>query len=115
MLVIAMLPGRLNLLIRSLRVPWSQIHETGLKNFVALWSASNLTAGRRARLAQPVPALPGHALTGSGTGPHTQTQRGVSSVFSHLKLQSLLRTAQAIRASLLASAMASTLPPPLRS
>jgi hypothetical protein len=55
------------------------------------------------------PAFPGHALTARARR-HTQAGRGVVAFLPmHSNLRSLLRTAQAMRASLLASAIASTL------
>ena len=60
------------------------------------------------RLAQPVPALPGHALTGSSTGCRHLSAAG--RLIGLLAFEvAVLTEAQAIRASLLASAMASTL------
>jgi hypothetical protein len=50
-----------------------------------------------------------HALTDPSTRRQHPSAPGAISVFSHSKSRSLLRTAQAIRARLLASAMASTL------
>src|SRR5262245_58709419 len=63
-------------------------------------------------LALPLaPALPGHALTGPSTA-RREDQAGrdaIASLLTHSKARPLLRTAQAMRASLLASAIASTL------
>ena len=61
------------------------------------------------RLAQPVPALPGHALTGSSTGRRHLSAAGRLISLLAFEVAVLTEDAQAIRASLLASAMASTL------
>jgi hypothetical protein len=72
------------------------------------------SSGRRSRLAgirlaQPIPALPGHALTGSSTG--RRHFSAVGRLISLLAFEVAVPTedGQAIRASLLARAMASTL------
>src|SRR5258708_5710992 len=55
------------------------------------------------------PAFPGHVLTVPSTVPRSRRLGRGAVVLVTSKLRSLLRTAQTIRASLLASAMASTL------
>jgi hypothetical protein len=55
------------------------------------------------------PALPGHALTARARREDQAGRDAIASVLTHSKARPLLRTAQAMRASLLASAIASTL------
>src|SRR5262249_39124566 len=81
---------------------------------------SSRPAGARARGAQGpsrlavamtlrlTPVFPGHALTGLSTA-HQAGRDAVAWVLSYSKARPLWRTAQAMRASLLASAIASTL------
>jgi hypothetical protein len=53
--------------------------------------------------------LPGHALTARARREDHAGRDAIASVLTHVKARPLLRTAHAMRASLLASAMASTL------
>src|SRR6478609_3760899 len=53
--------------------------------------------------------LPGHALTARARREDHAGRDAIASVLTHVKARPLLRTAHAMRASLLASAVASTL------
>jgi hypothetical protein len=87
---------------------WRPFLRPGLQSSIAS-RAGAVKAGRRAHLTSRT-AVARPRLDGSEHGGENHAGRdAVASVLTHAKARSLLRTAQAMRASLLASAMASTL------